>query len=36
MLSIVLGIDYEMTLGEKKLEIDLTPLLDRLHSDRML
>ena len=36
MLSIVLGIDFEMTLGEKKLEIDLTPLLDRLHSDGML
>ena len=36
MLSIILGIDFEMTLGEKKLEIELTPLLDRLHSDGML
>ena len=36
MLSIVLGINLEMTLGEKELEIDLTPLLDKLHTDGML
>jgi hypothetical protein len=36
MLSIVLGINLEMTLGEKELEIDLTPLLDKLHKDGML
>jgi hypothetical protein len=36
MLSIVLGIDLEMTLGEKELRIDLAPLLDKLHTDRML
>jgi hypothetical protein len=36
MLSIVLGIDLEMTLGEKELGIDLAPLLDKLHTDRML
>jgi hypothetical protein len=36
MLSIVLGINLEMTLGEKELEIDLTPLLDMLHTDGML
>jgi hypothetical protein len=36
MLSIVLGINLEMILGEKELEIDLTPLLDKLHTDGML
>ena len=36
MLSIVLGINLEMILGEKELEIDLTPLLDKLHKDGML
>src|SRR5919197_1522722 len=36
MLSIVLGINVEMTLGEKELGIDLTPVLDKLHTDGML
>jgi hypothetical protein len=36
MLSIVLGINLEMMLGEKELEIYLTPLLDKLHRDGML
>ena len=36
MLSIVLGINLEMILGEKELEIYLTPLLDKLHRDGML
>ena len=36
MLSIVLGINLEMMLGEKELEIYLTPLLDKLHTDGML
>ena len=36
MLSIVLGINSEVILGEKELEIDLTPLLDKLHTDGML
>jgi hypothetical protein len=36
MLSIVLGINLEMMLGEKELEIYLTPLLDKLHIDGML
>lgn len=36
MLSIVLGINLEMMLGEKELEIYLTPLLDKLHIDEML
>ena len=36
MLSIALGIDLEMTLGEKELGINLTPLLDKLHTDGML
>lgn len=36
MLSIVLGINLEMMLGEKELEIYLTPLLDKLHTDEML
>jgi hypothetical protein len=36
MLSIVLAINLEMMLGEKELEIYLTPLLDKLHTDEML
>ena len=36
MLSIILGINLEMMLGEKELEIYLTPLLDKLHRDGML
>ena len=36
MLSIVLGINLEMMLGEKELEIYLTPLLNKLHTDEML
>jgi hypothetical protein len=36
MLSIVLGINLEMMLGEKELEIYLNPLLDKLHRDGML
>jgi hypothetical protein len=36
MLSIVFGINSEVILGEKELEIDLTPLLDKLHTDGML
>ena len=36
MLSIVLGINLEMMLGEKELEVYLTPLLDKLHTDEML
>ena len=36
MLSIILGIILEMMLGEKELEIYLTPLIDKLHADRML
>ena len=36
MLSIVLSIDLELTLGEKELERDLTPLLDKMHTDLML
>ena len=36
MLSIALGIDLEMTLEEKELGINLTPLLDKLHTDGML
>jgi hypothetical protein len=36
MLSIVIGINSEMILGEKELEIYLTPLLDMLHRDGML
>jgi hypothetical protein len=36
MLSIVLGINLEMILGEKELETYLTPLLDKLHTDGML
>ena len=36
MLSIVLGINLEMMLGEKELQIYLTPLLDKLHTDEML
>ena len=36
MLSIVLGINSEVILGEKELEIYLTPLLDKLHTDELL
>ena len=36
MLSIVLGINLEMMLGERELGIYLNPLLDRLHTDGML
>ena len=36
MLSIVLGINLEMILGEKELETYLTPILDKLHTDGML
>ena len=36
MLSIVLGINLEMMLGEKELQTYLTPLLDKLHTDEML
>jgi hypothetical protein len=36
MLSIVLGINLEMILGERELEMDLIPLLDKLHTDGML
>jgi hypothetical protein len=36
MLSISLSIDSELTLGEKELGKELTPLLDKLHTDRML
>ena len=36
MLSIVLCINLEMMLGEKELEIYLTPLLNKLHTDEML
>jgi hypothetical protein len=36
MLSIVLGIDSDITLGEKEVCMELTPLLDRLHEDGML
>src|SRR5919198_272274 len=36
MLSIILGINSEMILGEKELEIELTPLLNKLHTDGML
>ena len=36
MLSIVLGINLEMMLGEKELEIYLTPLLNKLHTYEML
>jgi hypothetical protein len=36
MLSIVLSVNLEMMLGEKELEIYLTPLLDKLHTDEML
>jgi hypothetical protein len=36
MLSIVLSINLEMMLGEKELETNLIPLLDKLHTDGML
>ena len=36
MLSIALSIDSELTLGEKELGKELTPLLDKLHTDGML
>ena len=36
MLSIVLGINLEMMLGERELGIYLNPLLDKLHTDGML
>jgi hypothetical protein len=36
ILSIVLGIDSEMILGEKELGNDLRPLLDRLHQDELI
>lgn len=36
MLSVVLGIGSDITLGEKEICLGLTPLLDRLHEDGML
>jgi len=36
MLSITLSIDLELKLGEKELGKELTPLLDKLHTDGML
>lgn len=36
MLSIVLGIDSDITLGEKEVCVGLSPLLNRLHEDGML
>ena len=36
MLSIVLGIGSDITLGEKEVCIGLSPLLNRLHEDGML
>jgi hypothetical protein len=36
MLSIVLGINSDITLGEKEIGMTLTPLLDKLHEDGML
>ncbi|HYO06558.1 MAG TPA: hypothetical protein VER14_06215 [Phototrophicaceae bacterium] len=36
MLSILLGIDASMTLGEKELLNKLRPLLDKLHEDKMI
>jgi hypothetical protein len=36
MLSIVLGIDSDFTLGEKEICVGLSPLLNRLHEDGML
>jgi hypothetical protein len=36
MLSIVLGIDNDVTLGEKELSASLSPLLDKLHEDGLL
>jgi hypothetical protein len=36
MLSIVVGIDSDITLGEKEVCVKLTPILNRLHEDGML
>jgi len=36
MLSVVLGIGLDVTLGEKEVCLGLAPLLDRLHQDGML
>ena len=36
MLSIVLDINSNFTLGEKELGYLLTPLLDKLHADGLL
>ena len=36
MLSILLGIDASLTLGEKELLNRLRPLLDKLHEDKMI
>ncbi len=36
MLSIVLGIEASMTLGEKEILTKLRPLLDKLHEDEMI
>jgi hypothetical protein len=36
MLSIVLGLNSSITLGEKELVIKLNPLLDKLHEDGMI
>ena len=36
MLSLVLGIDSNITLGEKEIGLVLIPLLDKLHEDGML
>jgi hypothetical protein len=36
MLSVVLGIGSDVTLGEKEVCLGLAPLLDRLHQDGML
>ena len=36
MLSILLGINASMTLGEKELLNKLRPLLDKLHEDKMI
>jgi hypothetical protein len=36
MLSLVLGIDSDITLGEKEIGLVMIPLLDKLHEDGML
>lgn len=36
MLSLVLGINSDIILGEKEIGVALTPLLDKLHEDGML